>query len=192
MEITLSVAPTVEPVSVVEAKEHLRVDGGDEDDYIGALITAAREWAETFTRRQFLQATYILHLDSFPGQIVLPRPPLISVTTVEYVDTAGTTREFSSANYDQLKDTLPGRIVLGYGQSWPSTRAHAQAVIVTYKAGYGTAASDVPMPIRHAVKMLAAHWFENREQTIVGISISRVPVAAEALLWPYRVLEVWS
>ncbi len=73
MALTLFTPPTAEPVSLEEAKRHLRVDGNDEDVDILGLITAAREQAERHTRRQLLTATWDLKLDRFPADVIRGR-----------------------------------------------------------------------------------------------------------------------
>jgi len=157
-----------------------------ETTLLAVLIKAARRYAEIFTRRQFVTATLKLVLDKFPKVIYVPRPPLISVTPVEYADSAGVTRTLSEASYVVDIRSEPGRIVEAYGVSWPTTRDIINAVTVTYQAGYG-AASAVPASIKTAIKMLAAHWYEHREAVTDGRAPVEVPMAVESLLWMHRV-----
>jgi len=185
---TLTTAATEEPVTLDEAKAHLRIDHDDEDDHIAALITAARQWAEMYTRRQFISATYTLYLDWFPGEIVVPRPPLISVTSISYLDTAGASQTLATSVYAVDAVALPGRIRLKFNESWPGTRTIENAVTVVYIAGYG-AATAVPETAKAALKLLVAHLYENREPYIVGTSVSALPMAAKSLLSAERVME---
>ncbi len=89
MSWLVSTAPASEPLSVAEAKEQCRVTDGEDDSTIERLIVAAREFAEAFTHRTFIQTSLELRLESFPssGPIYLPAPPYISMTSVEYQDT---------------------------------------------------------------------------------------------------------
>jgi uncharacterized phiE125 gp8 family phage protein len=143
--------PTVEPLSLQEAKDHLRLDGDMEDTHISALIAAARGWVEGFWGRQLAAATFKLTLDAFPtdnGAITLPSPPLIAVTSIAYVDTNGTTQTLSTSDYTVDSESEPARIVPAYGEDWPDTREQVNAVAVTYRAGYAApftavAATDV-------------------------------------------------
>src|SRR5690606_14420890 len=142
-----------------------RVDGTDEDTLITGLIAAARETVETFAGRALITQTWELVLDDWPDSdtIKLPRPPLQSVTSVTYVDEAGVSHTLSSASYIVDTDSEPGRLVLKAGESWPSeTLQAANGVRVRYAAGYGAAAA-VPEKFKLAVKLLAVHWYENRE-----------------------------
>lgn len=165
----------------------MRVDASDEDTYIGALIKAAIEWCERFTKRSFVQTTWQLQLDQFATLIELPRPPLISVDQVDYVDTSGVSQTLASSVYQVDTKAEPGRLCEAYGQTWPTTRDQIAAVTITYKAGYGATAASVPDAIVHAVKLLVAHWFESREPVITGTIVTPVPLTVERLLWPYRV-----
>lgn len=187
--LTLVTAPVAEPVTLAEAKSHLRVEHSDDDQYIDALITVAREWAESFTRRAFITQTWDLVLDHFPHVITVPLPPLQSVTAASFthVDTAGTTTQVTSTVYTVDTDSEPGRVYEAYGQSWPSTRDIQNAVRCRFVAGYGDAATDVPAPIRHAIKILVSQWYEHREPVVINMTPATVPMTVHALLYPYQV-----
>lgn len=191
MKLVLVTGPASEPVSVQEAADHLRVDFGDDDALISARIGAAREWAEDFTRRQFITATYDLYFDSWPAfPIVLPRPPLASVTSITYYDEDDTAAVWAASNYYVDTAAEPGRIVLKTGAVAPSvTLREANAVVVRFVAGYG-AAGDVPEKVRAAILLTVGDLYENRENTVIGAgnSLVEVPFGAKALLWPLRVL----
>jgi len=186
--------PAIEPVTSTECMAHMRIDDGTESDYIESLITAARGHAESITRRQLIDATWVLKLDSFPasgGIIRLPRPALSSVTSITYLDTNGDSQTWSSEEYRVDTGAEPGRITEAYGYTWPTARVVTGSITITYVAGYGDEAADVPGAIRHAIKMLVSHWYEFREPVISGTIIAQVPTAVDALLSPYAIHEVW-
>ena len=189
MHITLVTPPATEPITLDEAKEHLRVDVTDEDDYIEGLIRAARQYAETtFTHRAFIEQELRLTLNRWPVDryLELPRPPLISVTSITYTDEDGTA-DTLTAGTDYLVDTAANRLVLRNGVYWPTvTLQESGAISIVYLAGYGDRASDVPEEIRHALKILVGHWYENREPVVIGSIVGNIPMSAEALLWPHR------
>lgn len=182
----LVTGPDHEPIDLDEAKAHLNIDSTDDDVYISALITAAREWVENFTQRALITQTWYYYVDSFRREIVLPFPKLRSVTAITYVDTNGDTQTLSSTVYTADAYKEPGRIVLAYGRSWPSTRSQINAVRIEYVAGYEDA-SDVPQSIKHAMMIMISHWYENREPVVVGSNVASVPMSVEALLWPHMV-----
>lgn len=168
-------------VTLTEVKAQCRITHTDEDTLINDLIDAATSWAEKYTRRKFLTQTCIDYLDSFPT-IIRPRySPLIAVTSIQYVDTDGNTQTWSNAEYDDDTDTEPGRIQPAYNCSYPSIRSQMNAITLTYTAGYGTAATDVPSNIRHALLLLVAHLYENREATS-EVALLEVPLAVQSLL----------
>lgn len=195
MAVVLVTAPALEPVSRTEAKLHCRIDADmvDDDTLVDALVKAAREWVEQRTRRALITQTWDLWQDDWPvgDEFRLPQPPLQSVTHVKYVDEDAATTTWSSANY--LVDTFsePGRVVMKGSASWPSaTLQDVNAVNVRFVAGYGSAGTAVPQPIRQAMLMLIGHWYENREAILAtGAMPKEVPLAVDALLWPYRVLR---
>ena len=179
----LSVAATAEPVSLEDAKMHLRVKNTGEDSLIQRQIRLAREYVEAVSHRQLINATWILHLDAFPAIIRPPLPPLSSVTTLKYydVDNALTTlTENTDFTVDNKNE--PARIEPEFATSWPSTRSRFNAVGLTYVAGYGTEGGDVPEQYVQAVLLLIANAYENREPIIVGAVGTEVAKSVNDLL----------
>ena len=193
--LKINTEPTSEPVSVIEAKEHLRITHSDEDSYISRLITMARQWSETFTNRAFITQTWDLKLQCFPSVILLPRSPAISHASnaVTYVDTAGTSQTLSTSTYTIDYNQEPATVRPAYQQSWPAIRSQESPlpVTVTYQAGYG-AATAVPAGIKQAIFAIVATSYEFREDAATS-PVMRVDLASERLLWPYRVWQeyVW-
>ena len=189
MGLALSTPPAETPLSLAEIKTHLRVVSTAEDDLIRGLLAAAVDYVERFTRRQLVTATYTWTLETFPSEeFVVPRPPLQSVSSIQYVDTGGETQTLSTDDYTVVTSTLPGRIYPAYGVSWPSTREVPEAVTVTYVAGFGDA-GDVPEMLKTAIRLLVAHWYEHREAT-TETRIEDLPLGLQSILWLYRVPEV--
>lgn len=184
-------APTEEPITLDEAKDHLRVDGTDEDALIMGLIKAARVQCELHSRRRFVTQTWELGLECWPADaIVLPGPPLQGVTWLKYTDSAGVQATMSSGDY--VVDTLsePGRLLLGYGKCWPMVTLQAgPAIRVRYVAGYGTP-YVVPETYKQAIKLLVGHYYENREAVVLSPGLTaaqgQVPMAVDALLMTDR------
>ena len=190
MALVLVTGPASEPVSVEEAKAHLRVDGSDDDAYIGTLITTARSHVETITRRALITQTWKLVLDDWPDDVLeLYLPPLVSVSSLTYKDADGDTQTFASSNYVVDADSVPGRLCLADDASWPSDDLYPMgAVQIQYVAGYGDA-DEVPQPIKSAILLLVGHYYENREAALVaqGANVQELPIGIEALLSSYRV-----
>lgn len=173
--------PSEEPLSLAEAREHLRVDDSLEDPVISRAIAAARQFAEAFLHRKLCTTGLELQLSGFPsGQIDLPFPPLQAAASVTYVDTAGEEQELLFASGDFQADTVsePGRIYPCYGQSWPTPRSQPAAVTVAFTAGYG-AASAVPDQVKQAMLLHVGALYADREA-------AEVPEATKNLLWPLR------
>lgn len=184
MGLRLHEAPEIEPITVEEAVDHLRLEVGEHDELVYALIQAARSHVETETRRALMTQTWDLTIDyEWPDRIVLPKPPLQSVTSITYVDQAGATQTLASNQYQVNASSDEGVIERAYGVSWPSVRRQMNAITVRFVAGYET----VPPGIIHAMKMLIAHWYAIPEATVVGTIVGTTPMAVDSLLFPYRV-----
>ena len=205
--LTLVTPPAAEPVTLAEAKAHLRVDIANDDSLITDLIASARQAAESHTRRALVTQTWRLSLDRFPGKplpwwdgvregaeipepanaVELPRPPLQSVTAVTAYDDTDAATVMPAADYFVDTDREPGRIVLRSGKTWPSVTRVANGVEVVFVAGYG-AASAVPQAIRQGILMLVGHTYENREAVVTDGAAAELPLGVAALWRPYRVL----
>lgn len=191
----------VEPITLVEARLHLKLDTEGvlkthpDDELVRALMQTAREWCEAFTRRAFVRRTVRMALDEFPDgdrDIELWSPPVGSVTSITYLDDAGAEQTLATSVYTVDADAAPARVCLKPNQSWPSTAALPQAVKVTYTVGYAPTTSpadyrlNIPAAIKAAMKLTVAHLYDNRGDADAG----QLPAAAKALLSPYRVVSL--
>jgi len=169
MGLTLSSSPAVEPVSAADVRTWGQIastTGEYADAVLNERIKAARELVEARARIILVTQTWLLTLDGFGdcgdwGEVIyLPLYPLQSITSVQYVDTAGTTQALASSVY--RFDAAEARLALEYGQVWPPTRDVIKAVTITYKAGYGDLASDCPAMAREAILEIVEDRIKNR------------------------------
>lgn len=176
-------APTEEPITEAEAFAQLRLDEDDGGILVPSMIGSAREMSEEFTRRQLVTATFTMKLDVFPVDttIDVPKPPLQSVTSIEYVDQNGDTQTLASNKYVVDTNSDPGRITLNSTESWPATNDQIDAVTIIFVAGYG-AASAVPFIFKNAIRLMMTHSWENRGEVEV-----EMPDAIKSLLWMKRI-----
>lgn len=191
--LKVTTAPTTEPVTVAELREHGRFDDADTDAYVTSLGTAARRWVENRTNRALITQTRTLKIDRFPsgdGQVIeLPGGVVQSVSSVSYQDTGDATQTWASSNYELDLNTDGGtaRLGLADGKDWPDVRDDTLAVTIVYIAGYGAAAA-VPEDIKLAIKMIAADFYNRREAASVFDYSENM--ATKHLLAPYRVHRI--
>ena len=204
MPLQLVTPPAEEPVSLVDAKLHLRVDFDEDDTLIASLITAARLAAETKTGRQFTTARWKMVLDSFPGPslmgvpagqaftlpghaILLPKCPVQAVVAIHYLDMGAVEQTMPAATYTVDNACEPARITPVFGQIWPICLPQIGAVSVTFDAGYGTAA-QIPEGIKSWIKLRVGSLYAHREEVAV-VSRGRLEALPfiEGLLDPYKV-----
>ena len=187
--VTRATGPAVEPLTVAEAKLHLRVDISDDDAYIGTLITAAREWVENYLDRTLITTQLILRAAEFPTEeLELARPPMVASGTatavvITYTLADTTTATLSTALYRVDRTSTPGNVAPIINGTWPSDVIEdANAVAVTYWAGYGPTSASVPATIRHAMLMLIGHWYDRRSAVLTGTISKAIEFAVESLL----------
>ena len=185
--LTTLTEPVNEPVSLVEAKAYLRVDNTDEDTLIGTLITAARQWVESYLDRALILRQLVLRLDTFPVEIELPQPPLSSTGTttaisLTYTLETGTTATLSSSEYRIDRTSTPGVLRQNYSGSWPGHLNDYNSIAVTYWAGYGSDEGDIPPAIKNAILLMVGHLFENRTAVVTNTNTKPIEFALESLL----------
>lgn len=191
MSLKLITAPAAEPVTLTEAKLHLRVDHDTEDDLITDLIVAAREKAEHLTGRKLISQTWEQVLDAFPGSAIdLETPPVASITSVTYTDTSGADVVLDSGDYtlDNVTDQGRGWLLPSATLStWPSTYDAVNVVRVRFVAGYGASGASVPSRIRQFMLLEIGTIYKMRESIVAGVSISELPGGYhERMLDPFR------
>ncbi|WP_426041508.1 head-tail connector protein [Brevundimonas sp. TWP2-3-4b1] len=180
-----TVAPAVTPVTLAEAKAHLRVDHTDDDSLIGVLIEAATGhldgWSGVLGRALVTQ-TWSQAFDAFADPLRLPMLAK-TVASVTYVNQAGATITVSSADYVLAADALGSFVECAYGVTWSSPRDQTRAVTVTFTAG--EAAASVPSAIKAGILLMVGDLYANREGVVTG-TITAINPTVSALIAPYR------
>jgi uncharacterized phiE125 gp8 family phage protein len=191
MALVLTTAPAAEPISLAEAKVHLRIDADEEDELLASLIAAARMFVERTLGVALLAQSWSYYFDFWPsaGCITLPMLPVQAVGAVKVHDDAGGSVTLDAASYSVDVLSEPARLALK-GAVPPVAARALNAFEIAFTAGYGDAAVDVPGPVRQALKLLVAHWFERREPVVLGLGAQEVPTTTAALLLPYRRVRI--
>jgi len=184
LRLNLKTVPAVEPVTLDEAKLHLRVDSADDNALITALITTARQLAERETKRAFITQTWEMYLDFAPAEIDIPKPPLQATgLAIKVIDDAAAETVVSATTYDiDASDNSPGRVKLRSGCTWPYHRGFASFVI-EFKAGYGLLATDVPEALKQGILQLLSHLYDNR-------GAEEIPKGIKDLFWPFKIMSI--
>lgn len=208
--ISIVTDTTTEPLTTAYVRDYLRVDDTIDDTIIGNLITAARIMVENYTGRTLCNKTLKLSIDYVneldhdlwegmrvapdmalkQNYITLPQSPVSSVTHVKYYDDSDGETTFASTKYyvDTVRE--PARVVLRNGEQWPTGLRVANGIEITYVAGFGANATDVPEAIRLATSQLVAYLYENRGDT--QGKVIDIPQSVMPLLQPYKILGLGS
>lgn len=176
--------PVTEVITLAQAKAHLRVDIADDDGYISTLVVASRMDCEDIIQRTIAPSGLTLTLDSFPASLLLDYPPVISVTSIAYIDSDGIPQTLDPQDY--IVDTVsePGYIVPAPGKAWPATQDRINTVTVAYTAGYPLA----PAPLVQWMLLAIGTMYENRSSTVMerGMVSTQLGIV-DRLLDPYRI-----
>lgn len=180
--------PTVEPITLAEAKAHLRVDASGEDSLIQSLIMASRLHIEAALDLALITQSWRHQRDVWPPSrvLILPLRPIQSLTAVTLHDDDATSRTLDVGDFVVDGHANPARLVWRGNGAVPAAGIIANGIEIDIVAGYGDAATDVPQPIRQALLLLIAHWYENREPVEIGATATTIPASVSELLMPYR------
>lgn len=186
-ESVVTVPAFLDPIELSEMKAFLKVEGTDEDSVIEAIISTATKFVEEHTGRSLMTQTRVMKMDYFPcsSTIELMYGPVQSVV-ITYYDEDATEQTLNSSEYwTELTARIPRVVVKN---NWPSTEDERPgAVTITTVCGY-TNKTNVPRPIRDAIKMIGAHLFEHREQNSSS-NLYDVPFDALTLLNPFVITQ---
>lgn len=193
VQVTAPLAPASDTDALAAAVTHLRLhsDTSDADaqaevePYLAAAV-ARMDGRHGLLGRALVTQEWRLELDAFPAAITLPLPPLQSVDSVTYVDPEGATQSLTT---HRTFGTDPALVLPAYGEDFPDTKDQPNAVEVAFTAGYGDVHADMPTNLWHALLLDAAHLYENRESTLVGVQAASLPMGYSTLVADYR---VWS
>ena len=182
MNPILITGPAVEPVTVAEMRAFLRLDDVAEDELVNGLITTARECVEAASRRMLIAQTWRLHGDRWPpdGVVNLSLSPLIAVEAVRVFDAGGVATVVAPTLYRVDAASDPARIAVDQAAPAPG---RLPGIEIDVRVGYGAVAEAVPAPLRHALRMIVARWFENRGD---GPDLAPLPNDLLALIAPFR------
>jgi uncharacterized phiE125 gp8 family phage protein len=188
MPLILTSGPSVEPITLAEAKAHCRIEHDAEDMLIASLILAARLHIEQSLDIALVSQGWSLYLDAWPrgAHVELPLAPLIGVASIKTYDAADDETIIDPGDYSIDTASRRPRIAFGSDASRPVPGRALNGIEIAFTAGYGAAADDVPMPIRQALKMLVAHWYEAREPVAIEQHAESVPATVAGLIAPYR------
>jgi uncharacterized phiE125 gp8 family phage protein len=170
---------SVEPITLAQAKAQVRVQGTEDDTFIERLITTARDHVEKVCGQYFATRTIEVYCDSFCDLARIETVPVSEDVVISYQDIDGAPQDVDEDLYELRADGLDAALVLKAGQSWPAKQPGSR-VKMTAEVGEGTP----PPSVIHAMMLLIGAWYENREQTAIGVSVSELPgtVAVDALL----------
>ena len=188
MALVLTSGPAVEPVTLAEAKAHLRVDGTAEDTLIGSLIVTSRLHVEAALGLALITQGWSYFIDAWPPgrELALPLRPFRASRRCGSTRTTSSLQTVASDTYLLDGAGSPARLVRKSNLTWPKPSRVANGIEIALVAGYGDAAASVPAPIRQAVLLLIAHWYEHREPVEIGAASVPVPPMVSDLLQPYR------
>lgn len=182
--------PPAEPITLAEAKQFIRVEHDDDDDVVSALIVGSRIHLEARTRRALITQSWRLTRDVWPEAGCLPvlPVPVKTLDAVRVYKSDGTTQAIDVSAFTFDKSAAPARLAFTQG-ALPAPERPVAGIEVDVTCGYGDAA-DVPEALRQAIRLLVAHWYENRGLVAVGHEIAVLPQTVAALIAPYRVLTL--
>lgn len=177
----------VEPVSLDETKAFLRIDGNAEDALVSSLILTSRLHIEAALGLALITQSWRMTLDAWPrdGVVGMPLAPVRAITQVRVNDGDGNAIELPASSYVLEATARPARLFAKDGPL-PQPGVRAGGLEIDFTAGFSDTAAGVPEPIRQAIMLLVAHWYEHRDPIEIGAPATAVPHSVNRLLHPYQ------
>jgi uncharacterized phiE125 gp8 family phage protein len=178
--------PAIEPVALADAKQWLKLETSDDDDVVGALITAARLMIEAQIRRMLITQTWRLIYDCWPnGRLIkIPLAPFQSLAGMRVFDSNGAAQTVSASFY--YVDAAPDAARIIFGAPPPMPARAAAGIEIDVVVGYGASTASVPEPLRQAIRTLVTNWYENRGDAGTDDPANALPSPVRALVAPYQ------
>jgi len=186
MSAYLLTAPAAEPLSLADAKAFLRVEHSDDDAIITSLVASARNHVEALTRCGLITQTWRIVLDRWPdnGRVAPRLGPLRSLIAARVFNESNVASPIDVTSF--VVDRAGGAIAAPCWSLPVPGRAIA-GIELDVAVGFGDAAADVPAALLNAIRMLVAHWYENRGLVAIGQSVAMMPASVNAAINSYRV-----
>ena len=192
LNAVLTTAPTVDPMEISEAQEHLILTG--QESYINELLLTSRVMVERYLGRSLTLQTWTAYANNWCREFLLPYAPLLSVTSMKYYGQDAVLTTLATSEYWVDKTKEPGRITFAYNFAAPTLQeGRPNAIEIVYTAGYLASGTSeqmqhaIPDPIRHAMKILMTDMHEHRGQYVIGNQSTKMPGFVRDLLHPYRI-----
>ena len=182
MLLNRTVAATLWPITLADAKEHLRVSGTDEDVLIANVIKAASDQIGEMSGRVLSAETWTVASACFYGRVTLPKSPITAATAIQYYDAAGALQNAVTSDFNVFIGEDYSMIEPKPGAAWPTAQPRPDAVRITFTAGYAIC----PFALRAAMLLLIGHLYSNREATVVGATVAKLEMAVESHVNTYR------
>lgn len=191
--------PTIEPVTYGELIDYLRIQPVDENvdtgiiDLMNMMIRAARMQVETVCNRALITQTWDYSINGWPAEDYyrLPFGNLSSSSlSVKWKGETGTETTLTVTTDYLVETNGPdcGRIVLPYGDTWPTGTLYPSNPITTrFICGYGATEDSVPEEIRMAILSIVSDLWEIRGTLTDAPFNYKVSPVMDRLLYPHKI-----
>ena len=187
LEVETTAAPAAEPIDAADVKAHCRIDGTADTEVVTALIKTARASIEAISGTRLITQTVKLRRCDFRDELRLPIGPVQSISSITYLDSDGVSQTLSASIYSAHLYGLSPMVRRKPEQSWPGLYDSPEAVTITAVVGYGDAAANLPDDVLHALRLLIAHYYENREPVNIGNITTDLPFGVVSLINRHRI-----
>ena len=181
MTLALVTPPALEPLSLAQVKDHLRVTHDAEDALLADLLRAARLHVEFAARSRLLTQVWRVYADHVPPEgLALPVGPVQAVEVVTVFDADGTPTVLAASAYSLARGAEPACLVIDVPPA-----AAANGVEIDLRCGFGDLGVDVPDTLKRAILLLCAHWYEFRGVVHPSQQPVSMPPGFDTLVAPF-------
>ncbi len=192
MSAILHTPPAIEPVSLSQVKNHLKIETSADDDLILRLVSTARQYVERVSQHVLIEQVWRVYFNHWPedNELALPVMPVSFIEALRTYSAQDDVSEIDPSHYYADLVSTPPKLVLRHSRSWMNSSRPANGIEIELTAGYGPLASDVPAPFCQAILLLTAHWYENRNASCAQSLQQDIGKEVQRLLQPYKVARL--
>lgn len=162
------------PVTLTEAKDHLKVSGSDSDTLVQTYLDAAIKRVENYRQSPVMSSEWELYGKTWPTSFNLQKHPVTAINSVKYYDDDNTLQTVTSTNYRLQDFRVPCRLEFDSDFTQPSLYDREFPIVVNFQAGFTYAASASYSLIKQVIFLELGTYHEMRQTELAGIGLAAV------------------
>ena len=179
-----------EVISLEQAMDFSRITDSYDELVVQACLDGAHSTIEEYLNRKLTPTQVIGVVENFRPSITLPFPPIISIETMTCENSCGEEQLLVENTHYKYCDVAQK---INFIPTWSNSKFYKNFK-VTFICGYDDSdenpVNHVPRSVKHAIRMMFATFYENREDDVIGVNVHTVSSPARRVCRSFRVKAI--